>query len=250
MVAAADGGEERRSPAISQPNRDFTDGPVASHVAPAWSPDGRLIVVAAATLTSGGRGRVLFVDSENGSLATSRCPAARRADSVGSIPESLVLNQPPQFGSPNQLFRLPYPAGQLSRLTNDPNDYIGVSLTGDGRALVTARQDVRIDVWVGDAGGTTGTEAVRRAPVEGSVPRVSHGPASVAVRTVVSGRAAILRVTPGQDTSEEVVVDALTPGVTSDGRTIVFVSSSTDLGLWTADANGRRVARLVPSVTA
>ena len=48
------------------------------------------------------------------------------------------------------------------------------------------------------------------------------------------------------------MLDALTPGVTSDGRTIVFVSSSTDsfLDLWTAEANGRRVVRLVPSVTA
>jgi TolB protein len=59
-------------------------------------------------------------------------------------------------------------------------------------------------------------------------------------------------VTPGQDASEEVVLDALTPGSTDDGRTIVFVSSSPDsrLDLWKAEANGRRVTSLVSSVTA
>jgi Tol biopolymer transport system component len=136
---------------------------------------------------------------------------------------------------------------------HDPIDYIGASLSGDGRGLVTARRDVRMDVWVGDGGGTTGTEVVRRAPIGGErLAHVAWSGNQLLYGTVVRGRPAILRVTPGQDTAEEVLLDALTPGVTSDGRTIVFVSSSTDsiLDLWKAEANGRRVARLVPSVTA
>ena len=71
--------------------------------------------------------------------------------------ESLVLNQPAQIGSPSQLFRLPYPAGPLSRLTNDANDYVGASLTSDGSGLVTGRRDWRMDVWVGDGGGGDGS---------------------------------------------------------------------------------------------
>jgi Tol biopolymer transport system component len=48
------------------------------------------------------------------------------------------------------------------------------------------------------------------------------------------------------------VADALTPGVTGDGRTIVFVSTSAsnELNLWTADANGRRMTQLAPNVSA
>ena len=94
---------------------------------------------------------------------------------------------------------------------------------------------------------------MRRAPIRGErLADVAWSGHQLLYGTVVSGRPTILRVAPGQDTSEEVVVDAVTPGVTSDGRTIVFVSSSTDsfLDLWTAEANGRRVVRLVPSVTA
>ena len=61
-----------------------------------------------------------------------------------------------------------------------------------------------------------------------------------------------MRVTPVENTPEDVVLEGLAPAATSDGRTIVFVSSTTDdmMDLWTADANGRRKTRLVPSVTA
>jgi len=252
MVAAADGGQERQlaSDVPAEPWISLV-APWRPSFAPAWSPDGRLIAVAATTLTGGGR--VIFVDSEKGSARGVAMPRGTTSGLTWLNAESLVLNQPPRFVGPNQLFRLSYPAGPLSRLTNDPNDYIGASLSGDGRGLVTARRDARMDVWVGDGAGTTGTEVVRRAPIRGErLARLAWSGNQLLYATVVSGRPAILRVTPGQGTSEEVVLDALTPGVTSDGRTIVFVSSSTDstLELWKAEANGRRVARLVPSVTA
>ena len=249
MVAAADGGQERQL-AGDVPAEPWISllAPWRPSIAPAWSPDGRRIAVAAATLTSGGR--VIFVDSEMGSARSVAVPNGTFSGLSWLNDESLVVNLPPQLGSPNQLFRLSYPAGLLSRLTNDPNDYIGASLSGDGNGLVTARRDARMDVWVGDGEGTTGTEVVRRAPI--SVERVAWSGNQLLYGTVVSGRAAILRVTPGQPAPEEVVRDAVTPGVTSDGSTIVFVSTSTDnmFELWKAEANGRRVARLVPSVTA
>jgi serine/threonine protein kinase len=251
MVAAADGGQEHQlaSDVPAEPWISLA-APWRPSFAPAWSPDGRLIAVAAAALTGGGR--VIFVDSEKGSARDVAVPRGTTSGLSWLNNESLVLNQPAQFGSPNQLIRLPYPAGPLSRLTNDPNDYIGASLSGDGNGLVTARREVRMDVWVGDGGGTTGTEVVRRAPIGGArLADVAWSGHQLLYATVVSGRPTILRVTPGQDTPEEVVVDALTPGITSDARTIVFVSSSNSvLDLWTAGANGRRVARLVPSVTA
>ena len=102
------------------------------------------------------------------------------------------------------MIRQPYPAGPPAKLTNDPNDYVGVSLSGD-RLLYTS---------------------------------------------VIGGKPAILRVTPVENTPEDVVLEGLAPAATSDGRTIVFVSSTTDdmMDLWTADASGRRKTRLVASV--
>jgi serine/threonine protein kinase len=253
IVAAADGGQERQLASnVSADPWISLVAPWRPSFAPAWSPDGRLIAVARASFAGGGR--VIVVDSEKGSARDLAVPSGVTSGLSWLNGESLVLNQPSQLGGPSQLFRLPYPAGPLSRLTNDPNNYIGASLSGDGSGLVTARRDARMDVWVGDGGGTTGTEVVRRAPSAGErLARLVWSGDQLLYGTVVSGRPAILRVTPGQDTAEEVVLDALTPGgVTSDGRTIVFVSSSTDTipELWKAEANGRRVARLVHGVTA
>lgn len=192
---------------------------------------------------------MIFVDTEAGSLSRVTVPSGITSGLRWLDARSLVLNQSSQLGGPGQLFRLAYPDGSLSRLTNDPNDYMGASLSGAGSEIVTVRRDARMDVWIGDRGGIAGTEVVRRAPV--SVERLAWSGRQLLYGTVVGGRPVILRVTPGEDTAEEVVLDALTPGATRDGQTIVFVSSfDNNLELWKAEANGRRIARLAPGVTA
>jgi serine/threonine protein kinase/Tol biopolymer transport system component len=246
IVAAADGRQERVLAS------DTATGPIVSlmapwqpNIPPAWSPDGKLIAVTVAILKGGGR--VLFVDSQTGSSHEATLPNGTTSGLGWLDAQSLVVNQPAQLGSPNQLFRLSYPSGQLSRLTNDPNDYIGVSATSDGRSLVTGRQDLRSDVWVGDGAASTGSQAVGPSPA--IVPRLAWSGDWLLYAGVAGGRPAILRASPGGGTPEEVVVDALTAGVTADGRTIAFVASSNDLSLWTADASGRRIAQLVAAAT-
>jgi Tol biopolymer transport system component len=106
-----------------------------------------------------------------------------------------------------------------------------------------------MDVWSGDGRGGTGSTLAQRVPV--SIERIAWAGDRILYGGFVGGRPTILQVTPGKASSEEIVRDALTPGATSDGRTIVFVSSAAGaLDLWTADASGRRIAQLVPGVTA
>jgi len=250
IVTDADGGQEREL-ARSESSLPWISlvAPWRPSVAPAWSPDGRLIAVSAASSSTG---RVVFVDSRTGSIQEVTVPNGTTSGLSWLDAESLVVNQPAVLGAINQLLRLPYPAGPLSRVTNDPNDYLGISLSGDRDDLVTGRRDTRMDVWVGDGGAATGSDVVQRVPVLSGLARVSWAGNGLLYGGVIGGRPAILRMTPGEGGAEEVVFDALSPVATSDGRTILFVSSSTEnpLHLWTADATGRRGRRLVPSVTA
>ena len=55
-------------------------------------------------------------------------------------------------GERNQIYRAAYPSGDLLKVTNDFNDYEGVSVTSDGTSLVTVqgRQDVHLYVAPAD----------------------------------------------------------------------------------------------------
>jgi Tol biopolymer transport system component len=227
--------------------------PWRPNLPPAWSPDGRLIAVA--TVEIGPRpsgGTILFVDSRNGAIEQkAEVPTGLTVGLSWLDARSLVVNQPLQTGATNQLFRLPYPAGPLSRLTNDPNSYVGVSLTGDRASLVTAQRDARMDIWVGDGTGATGSEVVQRAPT-GIVERLAWSGDRLLYGTLLGGKPAIARLTPGKTTPEGVVSDAATPAATADGRAILFVSTATEdnLSLWMAECGGRRVTRLATEITA
>jgi Tol biopolymer transport system component len=250
IVADANGGQERElaSGGVPAPFVSLI-APWRPNIPPAWSPDGRLIAVTAADIRAND-GQVIFVDTRSGSIQRAAVPNGSTVGLSWLDAESLVINLPIQLGAPNQLFRLPYPAGPLSRLTNDPNDYIGVSLTGDHSGLVTARREARMDIWIGDSAGSAGTDVAQRVPV--SLERVAWSGDRLLYTTFVGGKPAIVRLTPGESTPEEVVSDALSPATTTDGRTIVFVSVSADdaFALWTADAGGRRMTRLANSVGA
>ena len=57
---------------------------------------------------------------------------------------SILLSQPAEIGSPVQLWRMSYPDGAVSRLTNDVNSYLGAGLDADRSSLVTSRSEMRV----------------------------------------------------------------------------------------------------------
>ena len=96
-----------------------------------------------------------------------------------------------------------------------------------------------MDVWSGDGAGGNGSMVALRVP--NSIERLASAGNQILYSAAIGGRPIILRVAPDKAASVEVVLDALTPGATSNSRAIVFVSSvAGELDLWTADASGRR----------
>ena len=159
-------------------------------------------------------------------------------------PGSLVLTTRTEPGAPAQVWRVSYPGGQLSRLTNDLTSYVGVSLTADGRNLVTAQTTTHTGVWVGDATATTGSEVVPPARGGGSVAWAGD---DLLYGTGASLLPSIARVGIAGGPAHEIISRAGSPSSTSDGETIVFQSSDTRTrqGIWKVDANGLNPVRLV-----
>jgi serine/threonine protein kinase/Tol biopolymer transport system component len=171
---------------------------------PAWSPDGHLIAVntlpsrqVGVVATTGGP--VKLLTSKNWLFANR---TAWLPDGKGLIVAAA------DAGSPDlQLWRVSYPQGETRRLTNDPNDYFGMSLTADGKNLVTV---------------------ARAAPAAMFV--VSAGEASPA-RKIAAG-AADYRFVLGLDW-------------TRDGRIVYVSKASGNLDLWMMDADGSHAQQLV-----
>ena len=253
-LADAEGNEkelvERRPPAffvsltlVGQPS-----------IRPAWSADGRLIAVPggrAADSNTGNTAEAVFVDV--GSRLERVVPlgpsmgATTLATSIAWLDaHNLVLSRAAVSGAPFQLWRLLYPEGTLSRLTNDLSSYSGLSLTADRKTLATARTDRRVGIWVGDAQGGSGTEIVAPAPATGLTFTIAWAGDRILYATSAPGGRSIASVRSSGGTADEIIPKAAFPAATSDGSVIVFVSSDTGdrSGLWKADASGGRVTQL------
>jgi Tol biopolymer transport system component len=247
IVADADGSHERVLAARRKPAKiigltNFTR-PI---LRPAWSPDGRL--VASVGENQSGMNEVVLVDVASGSERTIPIPDVDFNSLAWLDRTSLVLNTATNVGAPRQLWRLSYPAGQLARLTNDVNEYAGVSVTADAGGLVTARSEKRVVMWVGNGGATDGTEVV--PPVDGGNPQKVAWAGERLLYSANTGQPTIVRFTPGRGTAEVIVPQGGSPAATSDGRTIVFDSfeRGARAGVWKADVDGRHAVQLVPDI--
>jgi len=212
---------------------------------PAWSPSGATIMLTAtdgAAAAAFGSDHLVAIDVATG------VERVFPVDGVSTLAwlddASLVLSRRAESGA-LQLWRLSYPEGTLSRLTNDLNSYVGVSVTSDRRSLVTAQRITRSGIWVGNRLATRGAEVVplapgRRGDVAWAADRLVH-------TVFTPGQPSIVSMSPDGSMPDEIVPKGIGPGATSDGRTIVYVStvSGSASGLWKADADGRNAVRLV-----
>ena len=113
----------------------------------------------------------------------------------------------------------------MARLTNDLNEYIGVSMTGDSDGLVTSRRETRVGIWVGDGAGLNGSEVVPPAPFGGLIMTVAWAGNRLLYMTQSDGRLSVASVVPGRGMPEEVVRNGGVPVATSDGRKVIYVST-------------------------
>jgi hypothetical protein len=115
-----------------------------------------------------------------------------------------------------------YPDGTLSPLTNDLSSYVGVDADGARTSLVTSRREVTLAVWVGDAKGAEGGEIVPPTSFFGT-PRVQWVGERLLYDSELNGQRSITSVLPSGGAPEQLVPDAFAMAATSNGDAIVFM---------------------------
>jgi Tol biopolymer transport system component len=247
IVADADGGNERvlatRRPPVSQ-FLSLAFGGIGT--APAWSPDGRTLAVFARD-GSTAEVRVVFLDAVTGAEVTALGSGGafppRGIDWLD--PTTLLVSQPAPDGGPVQLWRLSYPEGVVSRITNDLNSYVGISLDASRNRLATSQSETRSTLWVGDGNGSNGADLLAPTPTLGTA--VAWAGARVLHTNLANGRPSVVALAAGGGVSVDIVSNGDDAAATSDGATIVFRRGS-DGGIWKANVDGREARQLVSGI--
>ena len=218
---------------------------------PAWSPDGKTIVIPVTQPTSDTFTGLMVVDAASGKQQTIPVKDAPlflapawTPDSSGLILSSLAL----QNGLLNrQLMFLSYPPGQMRELTADTNNYGSPSMATDGRSLVTTQGQFKYEVSLAPA---QSPDALRPVTLSSHLPiwRWSWTPDGRLVFPQ-GGDIRILDPKGGEKIvmSDKVhISDQVT--VCGNGRYIVYrqlgKAAKTSENLWRMDANGSNPMQL------
>ena len=139
-IGDLDGGEPRRLATLT--GTQFVGSA-------SWSPDGERIAFSVFDF-QGARSQVMLVDVTGGEPSPLGGQHWTGIDQLAWYPDgSGLVVSGFDFGlSGNQIFELRYPEGSIRRVTNDLNDYSGLTLTADGHTLATVLADERSSLWL------------------------------------------------------------------------------------------------------
>ena len=254
-IASADGTQLRRLAARNAPG---------FYQSPAWSPDGKTIVVTAGDTIIGKVMTVVGLNVEDG---TERSITTQKWLGVGTVNwmadgSGLVIIAADQESRLSQLWYVSATDGAARRLTNDLNDYGGVSLARVADNLVTVRFDQSSNIWIAPASsagasvsqGSPAIDANRATQITSGGVKYFGGAwtpdGHIVYSTDVSGALDLWIMNQDGSNQKQLTSDVgsnFQPTVSPDGRYIVFVSDrggDNKHNIWRMDIDGQNPKQL------
>ena len=246
MVANVDGSEERVVATRTRP--DYLNWP-------AWSPDGRLIACVTGVQSKSRQLTVIGFAVPTGE--EKRITEQKWDGSSGRmtwLPDgSSLLMVTAQENAGSDIWQIPYPSGEAHRITSDPDyTYYDLSLTRDGKKLVTIKYVLRSSLWVmpegnhGEARPIASGELHRHVAwtPDGKILYTSNNASTI-------GDSRDIWIMNGDGTERKQLTagagDNRQPEPSADGRYIIFSSSRANQGahnLWRMNMDGSNPLQL------
>jgi serine/threonine protein kinase/Tol biopolymer transport system component len=236
MIANADGSEPRLLATASEGKRWNLL---------AWSPSGETIV-ATVFSQSDNNTYLVEVSVEDGIEKPIDSPPWLRVSGMAWQPDGsgLILSGRTLETKLSQLWLVTYPEGKLNKITNDLNNYLGLSLTADGKTIASIQYERLSNVWsVSQEDGRLERQVTFDKDKDEGMSGVALAPDGKIVYTArITGVQDLWIINPDGSGKRQLTFDArsnFSPEVSPDNRYIVFVSDrSGSSGIWRMDMDG------------
>ncbi|MBD0372636.1 MAG: PD40 domain-containing protein [Pyrinomonadaceae bacterium] len=213
---------------------------------PAWSPDGKEIAAIISQAPNIGDIPLVLISVADGAVRSFGQSHWARVNYMAWLPDKsgLLLTARDNSSTVSQIWFVAYPSGEVRRVTNDLNNYGGMSVTNDGTTMAALQSVTQSDLWLAPEGKA------------GSAQQITLGSGtatgSQGVSFMPDGRLIYSSNSGGNDDiwiagadgkgARQLTSNArrnLWPTATPDGRYIVFSSDRTGkFHLWRMDADG------------
>lgn len=242
LIANSNGTNERELIRRSLPDSFSIEGPD-------WSPDGRLIACSTARFDNGVHHNLVVLRADNGSgkaLLEQSWPTVGRvvwtADGNGIL---MAARENSALG--RQIWFVNYYDGKVSRITNDLNDYRGVTASSDGSTIAAVQINQISNLWVTPSHDSSLARQITfgSASNDGAQGIAWTPDGKIIYSSNASGKPDLWRINADGNQLQQLTADVGNngfPAVTADGRYIVFNSdrsgSGGNVGVWRVDSDG------------
>ena len=251
ITVNADGTGEQRLALRKSPDFFYFEGIVR----PAWSPDGKFIACPAGSVDAEGQYQyVVVVSVEGGAMELLASKRWERLSQVSWLSDGsgLMMAAGDEDSPAQQLWRLSYPAGDAQRITNDLNQYSDVSLTGDGKNILTVQTNRSSNIWLAPDGDPVRAKQITSGTSDNSLGLSWTPEGKIIYQSDASGKPQLWSMNVDGGDQKQLTHDGSNyrPAVSPDGRYIVFHSSrSGQANIWRMDSDGDNLKQLTNGKT-
>ena len=247
FIANSDGTGEQKIASLRRPER-FLAG---TSIGPSWSPTEDVVAVPAAGPDKGSDvGRIVAVDLKTGTqkdFSSHRWPFVQQVVWMRRGEGVILTAQETQRG-PNQLWHVAYPGGEVERVTNDLNNYNGVSLSADGLSVATVQSKTSSSVWLAPNSKAETAVKISSGTNEGGGGVALMPDGKIVYALAGTGSSDLLLTDTNGGNSQPLTGNSALnglPAVSPDGRFIVFVSNRTGgPHVWRMNSDGSNLKQI------